>query len=142
MRENSYLVAMVTALCVGLYALGARADSFDWRNVSAMDYTTPVKSQGSYGGCWAFSAVSVLEAKLKITADDPNWQPDLSEQHLICDSFPLMSSALEYFGNMHITIATQMSLRRTLNRVLGYNMQHLYIPWIFLCFLKNSCRMI
>ena len=63
---------------------------FDWRNVNGKDYTTPIRSQsvdGSYyaGTCWAFGAVAALESKLEICYDLPDWNPDLSEQHLVCD---------------------------------------------------------
>lgn len=50
-----------------------------------MDFTTPIRNQGSAGTCWAFAAVAALESKLEITANDPDWNPDLSEQHLVCD---------------------------------------------------------
>lgn len=63
---------------------------FDWRNVDGKDYTTPIRSQsvdGVYyaGTCWAFGAVAALECKLEICYDLPDWNPDLSEQHLVCD---------------------------------------------------------
>jgi C1A family cysteine protease len=61
------------------------ADSFDWRNYSGGDYMTPVRNQGSAGTCWAFCAVGAFEAKLNISANNPDLDIDLSEQHLVCD---------------------------------------------------------
>lgn len=69
-------------LCAGRAAAG---EAFDWRDVGGHDYTTPVKSQLQCGSCWAFAAVGALEAKLEITTGRPDWNPDLSEQHLLCD---------------------------------------------------------
>ena len=77
----------VIALLLAVFAAAnpAWADSFDWRDINGQDFTTPVKSQGGCGSCWAFAAVGALEAKLEITQNNPSLNPDLSEQHLICD---------------------------------------------------------
>lgn len=57
---------------------GVRADAkFDWRDNGGV---TPVRSQGSCGSCWAFSAIAAVESKLMIELDK---EIDLSEQHLI-----------------------------------------------------------
>ena len=61
------------------------AESFDWRNKDGKDWMTPVKSQGSCGSCWAFSAIGVVEAAINIYANDPDIDIDLSEQHLVSD---------------------------------------------------------
>ncbi|MBN1554406.1 MAG: hypothetical protein JXA11_06650 [Phycisphaerae bacterium] len=86
------------SLFVGLSVIGLLVLSrpvyaqeyFDWRNINGKDYTTPIRSQSAdgvhYAGtCWAFGAVAALESKLEICFDLPDWNPDLSEQHLICD---------------------------------------------------------
>ncbi len=79
---------LIVGLCL-MFSATLRADglpsSWDWRDVNGQNFVTPVKSQGSAGSCWAFAATAALEAHLKITANDPTWNPDLSEQHLICD---------------------------------------------------------
>lgn len=82
--RGRFVTAAVAALCL-CSAPAAAGESFDWRDINGQDFTTPVRAQGSCGSCWAFAAVGALEAKLEITAGDPDWNPDLSEQHLVCD---------------------------------------------------------
>ena len=48
-------------------------------------YLTPADNQRGWGYCWAFSMVGALEAKYKLTRNDPTFDIDLSEQNLICD---------------------------------------------------------
>lgn len=85
-RKTSGTIAAVFAILTCLQVSNAEAVCFDWRHYGPddVDYTTPIKDQGSTGCCWAFSAVAALEAKIKITAHNPNWSPDLSEQNLVC----------------------------------------------------------
>ncbi len=52
-------------------------EAFDWRDYDAV---TPVKSQGSCGSCWAFSAIGAVESAVLIYTEK---NLDLSEQHLI-----------------------------------------------------------
>jgi fibronectin-binding autotransporter adhesin len=65
-----------------------RAEDFNWTNLgtssSAGGYNlvTPVKNQDGSGMCWAFAATGMLEAKYKITRNDPTYDIDLSEQQL------------------------------------------------------------
>ena len=54
--------------------------SFDWRKYDEHDWTTPVQHQGECQTCVAHAAVAVMESLLKISGDDPNLNPDLSEQ--------------------------------------------------------------
>lgn len=50
---------------------------FDWRTNGGV---TPIKTQGSCGSCWAFSALAAIESKILIDEDK---LVDLSEQHMI-----------------------------------------------------------
>jgi PKD repeat protein/C1A family cysteine protease len=57
-------------------------ESFDWRNNHG-DWTTPVKNQSLCGSCWAFAATGAFESYWEIVNDDPNLDPDFSEQYLV-----------------------------------------------------------
>jgi len=83
------LPAAVVALLALVVATGAwptsGAEDFDWRNINGQDFTTPTRKQ--FGGtCWAFAAVGALEAKYKITRNDPTFSLDFSEAHVVYDS--------------------------------------------------------
>jgi len=65
--------------------IGKSSPFFDWRNYKGANWLTPVRDQGKCGGCWAFSAIGVVEAALNIASDNPNLDKNLSEQYLISD---------------------------------------------------------
>ncbi len=52
---------------------------FDWRDHGG-NWLSPIRYQDWCGSCWAFAALGVMEAAHNITAGDPDWDPDLSEQ--------------------------------------------------------------
>lgn len=60
---------------------------FDWRNNDRTDWVTPVKNQGSCRSCWAFASLGGVEAMVNIIENDPYFDVDLSEQHLVSDCF-------------------------------------------------------
>lgn len=62
--------------------VGSIPDSFDWRNVSGVNYVTPVVSQGSCGSCYSFAAVAMLEARIRIRSNMTQ-QPFLSNQDVV-----------------------------------------------------------
>ncbi|MCK4810913.1 MAG: hypothetical protein KAS74_01450, partial [Methanosarcinales archaeon] len=64
-------------------ATGVSASTFDWRDNDGENWVTPVRSQGSCGSCWAFSAIGAVESAVLIYTDNPDMNIDLSEQHLV-----------------------------------------------------------
>jgi len=59
--------------------------SFDWRN-NGGNWVSPVKDQGSCGGCWAFTANSVMESRVKLDLSNASYSVDLSEQDVITNN--------------------------------------------------------
>lgn len=45
-------------------------ESFDWRNVSGVNYVSPVRNQGNCGSCFAFSSMAMLESRLRIATNN------------------------------------------------------------------------
>ena len=67
------------------------AENFDWRTAGGYNWNSAVKNQ--FGGtCWDFGPTACLEAKYKITRNDPNFIPDLSEQQNCWENNPDMGS--------------------------------------------------
>ncbi|MBN2475754.1 MAG: hypothetical protein JXB62_14175 [Pirellulales bacterium] len=91
------LVAVLLSSAAPALAQTELPSSFDWRNATVNtgteaepqwvtgDWVTPVRDQGGCGSCWAFGAVGALEARMKLCAGDPSFNPDLSEQQLVSD---------------------------------------------------------
>jgi C1A family cysteine protease len=75
---------------------------FDWTQKDGKNWMTTVENQEGCGSCVAFAAVGALEGQLKIQANNPSWNIDLSEQHLFscgggtCSGGWYISSALRY----------------------------------------------
>ena len=61
------------------------ADDFNWENIGGQSWLTPVKDQASTGACWDFATCGALEAKYMLTRNDNTFQPDVSEQQMVCD---------------------------------------------------------
>ncbi|XP_066443226.1 dipeptidyl peptidase 1-like [Eleutherodactylus coqui] len=62
-------------------------DAWDWRNVGGQDYVSPVRDQGSCGSCYSFSAVGMLEARIRIQTKLKQ-KPILSPQQIVsCSNY-------------------------------------------------------
>eukprot|EP00124_Ichthyophonus_hoferi_P004635 Ihof_evm1s536 gene=Ihof_evmTU1s536 len=57
-------------------------ESFDWRNVSGVNYVSPVRDQASCGSCYAFASTGVLEARWRIFTKNRE-QPIFSVQDIV-----------------------------------------------------------
>jgi autotransporter-associated beta strand protein len=78
-RASSIVALLAIGVCLSSQI--ATADSFDWQVVNGLNWNTPVESQ--FGGtCWNFSACGTLEAKYKLTRNDPVFNDDVSEQEV------------------------------------------------------------
>lgn len=57
---------------------------FSWLNNNG-NWMTPVKDQGKDGLCQLFAIMGAIEAKEKIVSNNVNYNPDLSEQVILCE---------------------------------------------------------
>lgn len=81
--------------------------NFDWRNVSGVNYVSPVRDQGNCGSCYAFATMAMFEARVRIASKNQE-TPVFSPQDVVqccgysqgCDGgFPyLVAKYAEDFG--------------------------------------------
>ncbi|XP_077528920.1 dipeptidyl peptidase 1-like [Haemaphysalis longicornis] len=45
-------------------------EEFDWRNVSGVNYVSPIRNQGGCGSCYAFASMALLESRLRIATNN------------------------------------------------------------------------
>jgi hypothetical protein len=57
--------------------------AWDWRDIAGDSYVSGVRNQGACGSCWDFAALAMLESALMIALDQPNTDPDYSEQYVL-----------------------------------------------------------
>ena len=87
-RISFYRAFLPVALLVtGLFLLDRPlfADDFNWENIGGQSWLTSIKDQASTGACWDFATCGALEEKYMLTRNDNTFQPDISEQHMVCD---------------------------------------------------------
>ncbi|CAF0785378.1 unnamed protein product [Brachionus calyciflorus] len=57
-------------------------DSFDWRNVSGINYVSPIRTQQTCGSCYAFASLAMHEARLRIYTNNSD-QTIFSTQDIV-----------------------------------------------------------
>ena len=65
-----------------LMAAGNLPDFFDWRNVSNVNYVSPIRNQGQCGSCYSFASMAMLESRLRIATGN-KLQVVLSPQDVV-----------------------------------------------------------
>ncbi|MCK5055302.1 MAG: hypothetical protein KAT34_01495 [Candidatus Aminicenantes bacterium] len=58
-------------------------DNLDWRDKNGKNWLSSIKDQASCGSCFVFGPTAVVESLYKIETNQPDIQPDFSEQHLL-----------------------------------------------------------
>lgn len=62
-------------------------DAWDWRNVMGYDFVSPVRNQGACGSCYSFSAMGMLEARIRVITKLQQ-KPILSVQQVVsCSNY-------------------------------------------------------
>jgi len=56
--------------------------AWDWRNVSGVNYVSPVRSQGNCGSCYAFASMAALESRVRILTNNEQ-KPVFSPQDIV-----------------------------------------------------------
>jgi len=72
--------------------------AWDWRQVNGQNFVPPVRNQGGCGSCYAFSALAMIEARMRLVSNNtiqPSYSPqdivDCSEYSQGCDGgFPYL----------------------------------------------------
>lgn len=49
---------------------GQLPESWDWRNVSGVNYVSPVRDQGACGSCYTFATLAAYEARIRILTNN------------------------------------------------------------------------
>ena len=82
LNNTSFSTSNVSAEAADEVSISSLPSSFTWQN-NGGDYTTPVRSQGSCGSCWAFASTGVFESFYERLYQNPSLNPDFSEQYLV-----------------------------------------------------------
>ncbi|XP_054160663.1 dipeptidyl peptidase 1-like [Oppia nitens] len=93
------------------YLASQLPDEFDWRNVSGVNYVSPVRNQGGCGSCFAFASVHMIESRLRRLTNNTE-QVVLSPQDIVscseysqgCDGgFPYLTAG-KYAQDFGLTL--------------------------------------
>ena len=90
---------------IPLYKAGNIPETYDLRNVGGNSYVTGIKSQGSYGTCWAHAAIGAIESNLIKNGLGIN---DLSEMHLAWFAFRNSDKSKAFHNLTSAAFATVM----------------------------------
>lgn len=82
LNNTSFSTSNVSTEAADEVSISSLPSSFTWQN-NGGDYTTPVRSQGSCGSCWAFASTGVFESFYERLYQNPSLNPDFSEQYLL-----------------------------------------------------------
>ncbi|MFC1799617.1 C1 family peptidase [Candidatus Eisenbacteria bacterium] len=55
----------------------------DWRDIAGQSFVSGIRDQGPCGSCWAFGALATMESAKMIALDQPDTDPDFSEQNVM-----------------------------------------------------------
>lgn len=92
--------------------LNPTPSEWDWRDVSGVNWTTPIKNQEQCGSCVAFACVAALDMMIKRWAlNNSNTNPDYSEAHL-------------FFCNNRACLPTEANFGWWINVCLDYLKDH------------------
>ncbi|MFC2155632.1 C1 family peptidase [Acidobacteriota bacterium] len=58
-------------------------DEIDWRDKDGKNWQTSIKDQANCGSCFIFGPVAAIESLYKIETNQPDINPDFSEQHIL-----------------------------------------------------------
>uniref|UniRef100_A0A8D0HGB7 Dipeptidyl peptidase 1 n=1 Tax=Sphenodon punctatus TaxID=8508 RepID=A0A8D0HGB7_SPHPU len=62
-------------------------NSWDWRNVSGVNYVSPVRNQASCGSCYAFASMGMLEARIRIQTSNSQTPVFSPQQVVSCSKY-------------------------------------------------------
>merc|ERR1719265_214289 len=69
------------------FAVNDVPENFDWTNVDGVDFTSPIRNQGSCGSCWIFAAAGSLQDRVKVMTDGATDEVLSHSEILDCDLY-------------------------------------------------------
>jgi C1A family cysteine protease len=96
MVQSKTVITICIAALTSSITLADLPAHFDWRDVDGENWMTGVREQGLCASCWAFAAVGTVEAQFNIFFDWPDYDIELSEEHLIAVYPPVQGCFSRY----------------------------------------------